>query len=410
MIRAAVLTAALFVTGCMTYDFEPVVPLAVAQTTQSKNITAKRLKPNMMLLVDKSGSMESPINPSDSRCPSGCGPGSPCPANCPTRISDLRNAMNTFLNQSGADARMGLTFFPTNGSCGPSAATDVALPPPTPDDTGTDATLTANSQQINSRIQAVQPLGGTPTAASLNFVGTVPGLLDQMDNRDDFILLLTDGLPNCNEQNPNQVCTCDPGICGNCSGGVCAAQQGRCKCTLTSCQTLCAIGCLDQDAVVEATTRNSLNRIKTIVVGFGAETATGDAANVLNAIAEAGGFARSCPRGTDAECGTGNSCDTNSKLCTKKFYQATDANELSRVLTDIINNITGDPCEFGLQAQPTRPELLAVIIDGQNSTGGPDTWRLEAGKIYFQGALCDRIKASNTANPVRVEIRIVETL
>jgi hypothetical protein len=410
MIRAAVVTAAaVLAAGCMTYDFEPVVPLAVAQTTQTYKVVAKKLKPNMMLLVDKSGSMEAPINPSNPNCPANCGPGAPCPASCPTRISDLRNAMATFLSQSGADARMGLTFFPTNNACGSSSATDVALPPPTPDDNGTDATLTANASAINGRIQSVTPLGGTPTAASATFVGTVPGLLDGADNRDDFILLLTDGLPNCNEQNPNQVCTCDAALCGGCGGGVCAAQQSRCKCTLSSCTQLCGIGCLDQDATVTATINNKVKGIKTIVVGFGADTSTGDAPAVLNAVAEAGDFPRTCPNGTNAECGTNNTCNTTSKLCDKKFYQATDAAELSRVLADIINNITGDPCQFLLKAQPSRPELLAVIINGQNSQEGDDTWRLEAGSIVFKGALCNDIKTSTTANPVNVEIRIVET-
>lgn len=409
MRRIATLTVLGLAASCMTYDFEPVVPLAVAQTTQPYTIVARRLRPNMMLLVDKSGSMEAPINPANPNCPAGCGPGSPCPASCPTRISDLRNAMSAFLTQSATDARMGLTFYPVDVGCTAPSNVEVPLPAPTVDDNGTDGALAANAQAINMRIQSVTPVGGTPTAAALAYVGTLPGLLDTGDSRDDFILLLTDGLPNCNMGNPNQVCTCDPGICGSCGGGVCQAQQDRCKCTLTSCQTLCQVGCLDTDAVVAVTQANKMKGIKTIVVGFGAETAVGDAPNVLQAIAQAGDFPRACKNGTNAECGAGNTCDTSTKLCAKAFYQATDANELSQVLRDIIDNISGDACEFPLQAQPSRPEYLAVIVDGKNVPAAPDTWTYAAGKVTFTGQICDDIRASTTANPVQVEIRILET-
>lgn len=396
--------------ACMTYDFEPVVPLAVAQTTVKKTVIAKFLKPNVMLVVDKSGSMEAPINPANPNCPANCGSSaSICPASCPTRISDLRNAMSAFLSQSATDARMGLTFYPADTQCTAPSTVDVALPTPTADDNGTDSALSMNSSSINARIQSIVPFGGTPTAASLAFAGTIPGLLDNGDSRDDYILLLTDGLPNCNDANPNQMCTCDPGICNTC-GGVCQAQIDRCRCTLQSCQMgNCARGCLDQDAVVAATRTNRLNGIKTIVVGFGADTATGDAANVLNAIAEQGDFARECEMGTDAECGTNNRCLPN-KLCEKKYYQATNAAELSAALQNIILNIKGDACELKLAAPPSLPDAMAVIVNEKNVPPGPDTWVYAGGTtITFQGQLCADFRASTPLNPFFVEVRVVDT-
>ncbi|MEW5740795.1 MAG: adventurous gliding motility lipoprotein CglB [Myxococcota bacterium] len=399
MLRAALAAClAVFSAGCMTYDFEPVVPLAVAQTTQTKTVIARFLKPNVMLLVDKSGSMNEKIDPN-------------CVSNCPTRISELRDAMSAFLTQSATDARMGLTFYPAGTGCQAASTVEVPLPPATVGDDGTDAALSMNASQINSRIQTVTPVGGTPTADSMAFVGTNPGLRDNADNRDDYILLLTDGLPNCNQNNPNQVCTCDTAFCassGGCGSGVCQAQTDRCRCTLSSCSSQCAIGCLDQDASVAAATANRLNSIRTIVVGFGADAASSTAGAVLNAIAEAGNFPRKCPNGTDAECGSNNTC-LPSGLCDKKYYQATDANELSAALRDIFDNIKGDECQFQLQAPPSRPELMAVIINGKNVTAGPDTWNYAAGVVNFTGQLCDDIKASDTLNPVTIEIRVVET-
>lgn len=162
------LIAAVAVVGCQTYDFEPVTPLTLAQTTQTKRVQAKRLKPNLMLLVDKSGSMKTQI---DSAC-SG--------SNCATRISELRNAMSTFLATSGTTARMGLVFFPSDNVCGPADSTvvKVPMPAPTANDEGTDATLSAAASMISAQIVSVQPNGGTPTNASLAFVGSLPDLND----------------------------------------------------------------------------------------------------------------------------------------------------------------------------------------------------------------------------------------
>lgn len=413
MIRAAAVAfVALVAAGCQTYDFEPVVPLAVGQTTQNFHQVVTGKKPNIMLLVDKSGSMKSPINPANPNCPSGCGSGTSCPANCPTRIGDLRNAMSSFLTQSATDARFGLTFFPTDLRCAGPTKSDVDIPAPTAGDEGTDATLSANSASINQKIQAIDPAGGTPTAASLAFVGSLPGLNDQNDLRPDYILLLTDGLPNCNTGNPNQMCTCDAAVCGSCpSTTACGTQVNNCKCTLSSCQTDCAVGCLDTQAVVDATIANARRTITTIVVGFGADTAVGDAPDVLNAIAKAGTFPRDClTTHTDADCGTGNTCDVASGLCTKAFYQATDANELSQTLRDIINKIK-EPCKFKLDTLPPRPEYIAVIVNGVNVPSGPDTWQLTAGQVVFEDttAICQQIKASTAANPVDVQIRVIET-
>ena len=64
-------------------------------------------------------------------------------------------------------------------------------------------------------------------------------------------------------------------------------------------------------------------------LGFSA----GDGYNVLNAMATAGGAARSCAGGTDAECG-GSTCLPN-KTCSQGFYAARTATELAVALTQI---------------------------------------------------------------------------
>ncbi len=411
---AGLLSLVVVALGCQTYDFERVVPLAVAQTTDKTIVASKRLKPNVMMLVDNSGSMLAPINPGGPNCTAGCGSASnPCPAGCATRISEMKSAMATFLQSSGTIARMGVTIYPTNNLCGPSSAVDVALPAPTPNDNGTDATLTQAAQQINARIQGLMPTGGTPTGSSLQFLGTYPGLNDSADLRDDFVLLLTDGLPNCNETNPNQVCQCDANVCGSCSGATmaCAAQVNACKCTTTTCaSTLCSLGCLDRDGSIQKVRELRQKGIRTIVVGFGADLNAGDGPEVLNAMAAEGGFARDCPNGTNAECGAGNTCNTATLQCAQGFFQAANGAELADALRKISDSLSGDPCEYTLSARPSDARFLSVIVDNQSLVAGAQTFSYDFGtnKVKFLGDTCSKLTSSSSANPVTVEFRIVE--
>ena len=76
------------VLGCQTYDFEPVTPVALGQTTTEVSISAKQLKPNLMLVLDRSGSMRLPFDPTPAACGS-CGQsGQPScdPATCPVTV------------------------------------------------------------------------------------------------------------------------------------------------------------------------------------------------------------------------------------------------------------------------------------------------------------------------------------
>ncbi len=381
MLRLSGLATAAFLLSCQTYDFEPVKPLAIAQTTQSRKVTATRGKPNLMLLIDRSGSM-----------------GGTDVGATQSRLADLKDAMNTFLTTSGDVARMGLAQFPHpvtgTASCGGTAA--LTTPMGTQQDSDT-AGLRAYAQTINTAVKNISANGGTPTAESLRFLKSpTAGLQDP--NHEGFVILLTDGAPNCNINNPNDY----------------TKDVAACACTLTP-VSLCATtfpkeGCLDKDNVVSAIRELRQLKIRTIVVGFGADLAGATYYGALNTFAYEGGFARACPNGMNAECGSGDTCDTTTKLCNRKFYRAANATELAAALAAIAKDIGVTPCEYTLEAQPSNPAFLSVIVDGNSIPSGPTTWTLSGGKVNFQGALCTKLEASTPQTPVNVEFRIVETL
>jgi hypothetical protein len=415
MLRSLALILSL-VTACQTYEFQPVTPIAIAQTTQTTNVEAKTLKPNLMILVDKSGSMNDPVNESLPACkkPDGnsCS-GSDCPASCPTRISDLKTAMGQFLTRASTVARMGLALFPDGQVCETTRKIEVRFPAPSNNDVDTSA-LVANATAVNQRIQSLgtqanPAVGGTPTGGALSFLGQYEGLLDDRDYRQDFVLLLTDGLPNCNPNNPLS-CNSMPPPPAN----LCTIPRGCAG------SNFCRTGYLDRDGVVTSVQQLRSRNIITIVVGFGAEFASPEALDVLNSMAAEGGFARKCKNGTDAECGTNNTClpapanppKDYVRSCQKQFYAAANASELATALADIQNLLgTVDACNFPLADKPTDERFLAVIVNGQTIAKGPDTWSLlPSNSIQFAGQLCERVKNSTTAEPLKVEFRIVSTL
>ena len=378
----AVGIAAGAIAGCQTYDFEPVNPLALGQTTVLRKVEAKGLKPNMMLLVDTSGSMNTPV---------ACGS-----ASCPTRWQELQGAMNTFLTQSGTVARLGLTTYPQTAvgtlpeAC--TASSQVLKDLPAPDVEETDAQLQARASEINAAIQRINSsqsgapkvVGGTPTSLSLQFVGQQATLAGA--DRVDLVLLLTDGVPNCNPANP--------------VSGI--SDPAACKCTLGAggCNTSDSerLGCLDSNVSVQRVQELKNKEIGTVVIGFGAETTSGDAVNTLNAMADAGGYPRSCPAG---------------QTCTK-FYAAANQAELAAALRDISERVgTVDPCIVALTPDqiPTDNRLLVVKLtaDGVTRTAELDTdYKVTAAGVEMIGATCDRIKQSTPRDPVTLEVFAVQ--
>ncbi|WIG96689.1 adventurous gliding motility lipoprotein CglB [Myxococcus sp. SDU36] len=397
------------VLACQTYDFEPVEPLAIAQTTVEEVINARRSKPNIMLMVDTSGSMTLPVNPSPacdvefegSIVP--CGGEATCNVDvCPTRWTALQSVVPQFLENSGRFVRFALTTYPeTQGGtsipdlCRASTAGSLLKTLPEQED---DDSLLAHANEINTLLQGIpnggegRPLGGTPTSGSLNFVGGLEGLQDP--SRQNFVILLTDGLPNCNAANPNS-----------------GADTALCKCTIENNQCQSGYlhrGCLDSDASVTAVRDLREKGIQTIVIGFGAETAVGDGPAVLEAMAQAGGFERTC--NAERPCGEGDTCNPTTGLCNRSFFQAGNQAELASALEEISKAVVlEDPCLIKLDGpqRPSDPKLLVVYVEGERTPSSDSTWTLEEDGVVFKGQTCERILNSTPEAPVRIEVRAI---
>jgi hypothetical protein len=399
---AALLLCAGLAAGCQTYDFEPVSPLAVTVPTTETTLAVRTSTPNLMLLVDTSGSMLEPMNSSLAACRTASGflcRGQDCPASCPTRWRALQGAMGSFLDTYGNVARMGLATYPgpqlvLGQQCGGTQSLHLDLP------ASEEATaLRDHARKVKEELLRIPdkdeggPTGGTPTGTSLQFMGTLPQL--QTNERTDFVLLLTDGLPNCNETNSY------------------SGASTACRCTVGNDSSACSgiyerLGCLDQDGSVSAVRALRAKNIQTIVIGFGADTATGDGPAVLNAMAEAGGFARKCEK--DADCGTGDTCDTGAGLCRRRYYQASNQAELAAALQNITEHFEGTPCriEIAPDKMPPSEKLLVVYVNDEHVDPGEDTWHLKEGVgVELLGSLCRRAERSTPTQPVKIHVRAV---
>jgi hypothetical protein len=417
--------------ACQTYDFEPVAPVALGQTTTTVNITAKPLKPNLMLVLDRSGSMRLPFDPTQAACatPGGtCGQvGQPScdPATCPSRWDVLTSTADTFLSQHGTVARMGVAFYPslsdatitdpgsnnTSNFCTAANSIDVALP--TSDD---DTALTNAAAAVDFAIKrvgaTVSPLsggvgGGTPTGDSLKYVAQNAGFGTSVQ-RQSFLLLMTDGLPNCNAAS---------GLNANVNPAACDCTDGP---SSAVCTYYPVLDCNDFNETALKVSDIRATGVKTIVIGYG-DIFGASAQNSLQRIALAGDFGRRCAAG-GAECNPSDtSCfqDSNPNLCTEQFFRATSKDQLSAALAAVSSAILqGNPCVVQLDPAPVDPRFLTVVVTEKGVTTSypdpsPDVWTFTGNPdgtatLTFVDPLCSKMKS--LTEDITYQIRSVHAL
>jgi len=433
--RRLPLIAVFLALGCQTYDFQPVRPVSLGQTTTEVTITAKKLKPNLMLVLDRSGSMRLPFDPTPAACGT-CGQtGQPnCdPNSCPSRWDVLTSTASSFLSQHGTVAKMGVAFYPSlsdatiddPGSGNPSNfctagnSIDVALP--SDED---DATLQNNANAVDFAIRRVgataSPLagglgGGTPTGDSLKYVAANAGFGSTIQ-RQSFLLLMTDGLPNCNAAS---------GLNANQNPAACDCTDGP---TSSVCTYYPVLDCNDfNETALKVSNIRSSAGVKTIVIGFGDVFGT-SAERTLTQIAAAGDFQRRCQAG-GAECDPNDTAcfqDSNPNLCAEPFFRATSKDQLSAALAAVTSAILqGDPCVVELEPAPVDPTFLTVLVTEQGTTtaypfgskypSGTDVWTYTPDSpdpgnatLTFNDPLCSKMKS--LSEDITYEIRSVHKL
>jgi hypothetical protein len=277
----------------------------------------QNIPPDLLIIEDKSGSMGNQLD--DSKCP-GMG------AACETKWGDTTAAIEMVVTATDTTIRWGLKYFANNNQCG---VNDGAAVP-----------IGANSAAaINASLMATNPGGSTPTrlavASGVKYMQTLT------DPNPKYILLATDGEPNC-----------APG--GN-------------------------AGDDDSPAAIQAVMDANTAGFPVFVVGVGTNTGA-DA--TLTAMAIAGG---------------------RPQMAAPRYYPVTTTASLVAVLNTIQGQIAS--CNFNLGKAPPDPTNIGVYADpglvkipkDPTHTNG---WDYGAGmtSIVLYGTACDNVKNKVTTN------------
>ncbi|MBX7114737.1 MAG: hypothetical protein K1X64_10465 [Myxococcaceae bacterium] len=345
-----------FVLGCFIAPRE--VEVGTAQ------ITVERAKPPQVhWLIDNSWSMLLPIDVSDPRCPVGCGAETMCPPACLTRKAAFNEIFEGLMKAYGGEARHAVTVFPSRGGvCEAGAAGDLIHASTEIDD---EAALAASASAAALAVRALVPQGGTPTSSALDGLRQ-HGRVAASSDRAALVVLVTDGLPNCNAQNP---VSCDT--------------PALCRCTLASCGgAFCVTGCLDASTTLTAITDlRAASGADVLVVGLGPDFLGGDGVDMLNAMAGAGGLPRTCLAVTSG--------------CQARYESVpnlANMTQLSARLGTLLKSY--GPCRL------IAPDFVTASSDFDLRVNGQLTkeWRVERpGLVVLTGVTCETVAADADA-------------
>jgi hypothetical protein len=274
---------------------------------------AMNLPGDVLIVLDKSGSMANDFNDMNN-----CN-GAMC--KWPTMVS----ALNQVVMQTQASVNWGLKFFPTTTGCNVNNGVQVPI-------AANNATAIANALA-----PPTGPGGNTPTRAGVN--NAVTFLQGQTSQNPKYILLATDGQPNCLNNNA---------------------------------------GTTDDQGAINAVGAAFAAGIPVFVVGVGNVTAS---MNTLNSMAMMGGRAQPA--------------DAMGRV----YFPADNPAQLVSQLMTISGQITS--CTFQLASVPPVPDNILVKGDGQvipkDNTNG---WSYGPGmmSVVLNGTFCDMVKSKAITN------------
>jgi hypothetical protein len=302
--------------------------------------------PNVLLVVDKSLSMNQTPTGFDAN-----------------KWDALHAALAATFDAASANLSLGLDLYPrvAAANCEMPTSEDIVVSI----QAGTDA-----APLILAELEDTAPSGGTPTAAALtralDYYTTGAG----MDLRGErYVLLATDGGPNCNADLTCEAATCTLNI------------ENKCPANMNCCDAALdpegPTKCLDEDASIDAVAALTAAGIKTFVVGI---PGTEDYAATLDLLA--------------AESGV-----TNPDAPPDYFAVSADGGDggLSAVLGAIATEIISS-CRLPLEENPPDLSQIFVVVDGQLvQRDDADGWQLDRDTspptVELTGAACDQVEA-----------------
>ncbi len=309
--------------------------------------------PNLYFVVDRSGSMiDKPT-------------GSPF-----TKYESARIAISVMLRAVGHRVRYAAGVYPAllnQDGCAPG----MPLFPLSAGDSPKYAAMGENGpvlQELLKRLGNTPPTlqAGTPTAATLRELEpTILGL----DGKKTYVVLMTDGAPNCNPGLRCGVDACIPNIEHFSADGI------TCDDSFNCCAPQIGGDCVDADASEAAVLDYEKAGVDTFVVGMpGSEAYRA----VLNRLATAGNTARPGPT---------------------SYYAVSDTDELSLALRSIGAQVAIS-CDLPLSETPEDPALVNVYFDDRVvPKSDDDGWRYSGkDRIEFVGATCDTLSSGDVLN------------
>lgn len=389
---AAFLLSSSLVVACQAYNMEEVDPQTIV-AVETEGTYVRGQPPTLLIVQDRSGSMEycfepTPTPGSGHECRILGGDRGDVAQDRRSRMVVARSVMEKTLTAHADEVWFGLVAYGVGGSCGrPEALVDP----------GPGSAAEVVEAYYGPLMEA--PEGGTPTTEALreayDRLVNEEGQLRFAD-RENYVVLVTDGLMNCNaEHDTTCVCAGESGCASAAGGGLIPyGEEG---------ELLSALQCLDDAAAIREVERLREAGIRTFVIGLG-EDFSGDVAisnQVLDRLAEAGGV----PREGHAQ----------------KFYSAADEAELEAALASIIEQIAA-PCTYELDGPVCDGRLVSIsmriddeLVETSCNEGldGETDWffvergdgRLDPRTITFSSPLCERLAEAGT---VSISIRGVE--